>query len=211
MLQKTLACVPVVEVSRDGGKAGSCTNTGFTPLHGLFTVNDWSSTYDTDPFVTNDFNVTNNTAGILIFDVTVTSPVVVTGPQSAMSGSLGITLTNTPAQPGGGSLTDAGASVYRALIDGGVVRTLFDPAYALTCGPSSTCSAVDTDFFGDPVPEIGPQANTDIGIRIRFALGPGDRAGITSVFNIEAVPEPATATLLGLGLIGLAITGRRRS
>jgi PEP-CTERM motif len=91
-----------------------------------------------------------------------------------------------------------------------VVRTLFDPAYALTC-VGSTCSAVDIDDFGNPVPEIGPQANTDIGIRIRFALGPGDRAGITSVFNIEAVPEPTTAMMLSLGLVGLAITGHRRS
>src|SRR5262245_9330353 len=193
--------------SSDGGKSGSCGNVGFTPGNGLFTVNSWDSQFNTDPFVTNNFNVTNNSAGTLIFDVTVTQPVVVTGPQTAMSGSVGITLTNTT---GTAVLTDAGADVYRALIDGAVVRALLPAPYTLTCTPPF-CSTTDSDDFGifpNP-PEIGPQANTDIAIRIRFALSPGDSAGITSVFNIEAVPETSTAAILAIGLIGLAIAARR--
>lgn len=190
-------------------KTGSCSlSSGWTPLNGYYTVNSFSSSWNPDPFVTNNFNVTNNTAGTLIFDVTVTSPVVVTGPQTAMSGSLGITLTNTT---GTAALTDAGAAVYRALIDGVVVRTLFPNPYTLTCTPPF-CSTTDSDDFGifpNP-PEIGPQANTDIAIRIRFALSPGDSAGITSVFNIDAVPEPNTAALFALGLVGIAIARWRR-
>lgn len=188
---------------------GSCSLSNYTPGNGYYTVNSWSSTWDTDPFVTNNFNVTNNSGVPLIFDVTVTSPVVVTGPQTAMSGSVGITLTNTT---GSATLTDAsGISVYQALIDGGTVRTLFDPVYTQTC-PSPFCSIVNSADFGifpNP-PEIGPQANTSIAVRIRFSLSPGDSAGVTSVFNIEAVPEPGTAALLGLGLVAVAIARRRR-
>jgi hypothetical protein len=186
---------------------GDCSLNNFTPGHGLYTVNSWTSAWDSDPFVTNNVNVTNNTAGTLIFDVTVTSPVVLTGPLTAMSGSVGITLTNTT----GTALLDnsVAAAIYSALIDGSSVRTLFDPPYSLTCTPPF-CSTSDSDDFGifpNP-PEIGPQANATIGIRLRFQLSAGDSAGITSVFNIEAVPEPGTAALLALGLVGLVV--RRR-
>jgi hypothetical protein len=194
--------------SSDGGKSGSCSSAGFTPGHGLFTLNDWDSQFNNDPFVTNNFNVTNNSLVTLIFDVIVTQPVVVTGPQTAMSGSVGITLTNTT---GTAVLTDASVDVYQALIDGVVVRTLLPEPYSLSC-PSAFCTATDSDDFGifPTPPEIGPQANTDIAIRIRFALSPGDSAGITSVFNIEAVPEPSPGVLLTLGLLGIAIARRSR-
>ena len=171
---------------------GDCALSNFTPGHGLYTVNDWTSQWDSDPFVTHNVNVTNNSLNTLIFDVRVTSPVILTGPLTAMSGSLGITLTNTT----GTALLDSSglAPIYAALIDGSSVRTLFDAPYALTC-VAPFCSTSDSDDFGifpNP-PEIGPQANATIGIRLRFQLSPGDSAGITSVFNIEAVPEPDDA------------------
>ena len=200
-----LGLAPTACTTTDVG--GECSLNGWTPGHGLYTVNEWTSEWDTDPFVTNNLNVTNNSAFTMTFDVTVISPVVLTGPQTAMSGSIGITLTNTT---GTAQLDDAGAAIYRALIDGSVVRSLLPAAYALSCA-NPFCSTTDGDDFGvfPNAPEIGPQANTDIAIRIRFDLSPGDSAAITSVFNIEAVPEPGTAALLGLGLIVLAAAGRR--
>jgi hypothetical protein len=174
-------------------------------LGGVAFIDYWNSSYDVDPFVTNNFAVTNISGVTQIFDIIVTSPVVVTGPQTLMSGSIGLTVTGTP-PAGAATLTDTGVAVYQAQIDGGTVQTLFNPAYSLSCASPPVCSNSDNAMFTNIV---GPQANANIGIRIRFTLSPGDSASGTSVFNIEAVPEPVTALMLGMGLVGLAIAGSR--
>ena len=191
---------------------GDCTLNNWTPGHGLYTVNSWTSAWDTDPFVTNNLNVTNNSLSTMIFDVTVTSPVGLTGPFTDMSGSIGITLTNTA----GTVLLDSFLSnaIYVAIIDGSPVFPLFPAPYALSC-TGQFCSTTDSDDFGvfPNSPVVGPQANATIGIRVQFQLSPGDSAGITSVFNIEPqpVPEPTPASLLVLGLVALVAARRGRA
>jgi hypothetical protein len=39
-----------------------------------------------------------------------------------------------------------------------------------------------------------------------------DIAGVSNLgtFTVTAIPEPTTASLLGLGLLGLTVAGRRR-
>ena len=172
------------------------------------TIESWGSIYDTDPFVTNNFVVVNTTGFIQTYVFTVTSPIVPQLPTTEMIGSVGLTITNTASASA--DLDDDGSAVYTALIDGSPVQTLFDPAYALGCTPAF-CSDTDSTDFGIPIPIAGPGASTSIGIRIQFDLSPGDSAGVTSVFNINAVPEPVTGALLGAGLLGLAVAGRRRA
>jgi hypothetical protein len=172
-------------------------------LGGVAFVDYWNSSYDIDPFVTNNFNVTNISAVTQIFDILVTSPVVPTGPQTLMTGSIGLSVTNT--NSASATLADTGVAVYQAIIDGSTEQTLFDPAFTLTCA-GAFCSDSDNAGFTNV---LGPAAGTSIAIRIRFTLSPGDSASGTSVFNIEAVPEPVTALMLGMGLVGLAIAGSR--
>jgi hypothetical protein len=168
-------------------------------------VDYWNSQYDVDPFVTNNFNVTNISAFTQIFEIVVTVPVLATGPQTLMTGSIGLSVTNTTS--GGAALSDTGVAVYRAEIDGSTEQTLFDPAFSLGCAPPF-CSDSDNAGFTNV---LGPAASSTIGIRIRFSLSPGDSASGTSVFNIDAVPEPTTLVMIGLGVAGLAALGRRRA
>lgn len=188
-------------------------NGGAYTLDGPFvgangTIESWGSVYDVDPFVTLNFVVTNTTAFTQTYVFTVTSPVVPQTPATQMSGSIGLTLTNTDSASA--TLADNGNAVYTARIDGAPVQTLLSPAYSLSCTPAF-CSTTDSASFGIPVPIIGPGALSSIGITVQFTLTPGDSAGVTSVFNIIAVPEPGTAILMAIGVVGLSLAGRRQS
>lgn len=202
----------------DEGSTGTCELDGpVMGSGGLWRLDDTQIQFDTDPSVLAITSVTNFSASVQTFVVMVTLPIAPAfGPPSLIQGSISGSLTDTSSATGQGVVGDAsvsaapGDSIYSALIDGIIARTLLDdPAGASIIGvPNGSTSTGLSADFGIPLRELFAGATTtDIAITLRFRLSPGDSASFTSVFDV--VPEPATGGLVAFGLVALAL--RRRS
>jgi hypothetical protein len=112
---------------------------------------------------------------------------------------------------GPGLSFDGGDGVIGSVMS---VSTIFTPAADITAADGTVfigsikfhvTNAVSTDGI-----DIDGCFNCDV-YPIDFISGAGD---LTTTFNglaVNVVPEPTTASLLGLGLLGLTVAGRRRS
>jgi hypothetical protein len=158
--------------------------------------------FDPDPFVVNNYLVTNPLTTTQVYTIG-TGLLTSFAAPNTISGSV---LTAVIDSSGNGTATVATAAtpIYRAQIDGSTVATLQDPAFSVSVPPG---------VLNNASASFGPSANlvpvtSDIGILLRFSLTPGDTATIISRFDV--VPEP---TSLGLGflalLAGVVISGRR--
>lgn len=175
---------------------------------GDWAITGWSSTYEDDPFVTNNVNITNTGAVAQTYIVGVAIPITAFNYDQIVFSSVGFTTTDSN---GDGLLSVSAPIFYSGTINGVTNLTLLDPVSVglADCSPLVTpgCTATISDGVVNQL--AGPGVATQIGITLSFTLSPGDSIGVTSRFEI--VPEPATLGLVGCGLVGLALVGRRRS
>jgi hypothetical protein len=167
---------------------------------------DFGLQLDPDPFISNSFNLTNNTAVTQTYTVTVTlpiSPAVAFPSQTfgSVSGSLvdgngdGASLVTT---------TGPGSAIYTAIIDGTDYMQLITDPFSISAPPFAT-TPIGPANFG--LLSGQPGANSTIGIRNTFTLSPGDSVNFVSTFLI--IPSPGAVSLLALG--GLVAARRRRN
>jgi len=199
--ESALGCVST------GVYTSSCS--GGDATFGDLTIDSWSINVDEDPVVTGTTAVTNNSLSTQTFTLIFTLAVAPVGPASLIGGSISGTVTDNTGD--GATLSTAAADyIYSARIDGLTVATLYgDPSSVIVGAPygSGNLAAIS---FGAPIPsQAGPPANSDIGIRLKFMLSPGDSASFTSNFVVTPIPEPSVAVLLGLGLGALGVSRRR--
>ncbi len=90
---------------------------------------------------------------------------------------------------------------------GGSINGLAGPWIDISEAINPDPNAQDvTGFWGI----VDPDGITDVAFRVDPAFGSRLEVYWLTSMAITQVPEPATATLLGLAAAGLAVTGRRR-
>lgn len=217
--------LPTLSVTIEGSPNSTWT---YSPTHDAFTAPDATGAYEykgdvnrdilqgrahikiedldfnPDPFVLNNFLVTNTLGTPQVFSVFVGLPTALAAPNiisgnvrtSVIDGGFdGATISTVAAQP-----------LYQAQIDFGTVATLQNDPFSVVApaGGSNTASAT----FGPSV--SGVPVTTNIGVQLRFVLSPGDTASILSRFDVVPVPEPSTLALVSLLTVAaFVIRGRR--
>lgn len=175
----------------------------------------WTATVNTlsvspDPYVTNDFTITNTTASTQTYAMSTTLGVAPLTPSTLTKGSVGYTLTQNSGSATATLSAPSGGAIYTALIDGNDFHSLFNAPYSVSA--SNGGSASNTASFGgsSTTPTYpGPAVNSSIGINMNFTLTPGDSVSFTSRFEVVPVPLPTTLGLFGSGLIGMVGIARR--
>jgi hypothetical protein len=202
--ETNLGCAP------GAGDTFVCSGTNL--VLGDITLNNWNMTFDNDPVVQGITAVTNNNLlSSQQFTLVFTLPTGPIGPSTLSGGSVQGGMTDNTNDDATVS-TATGSAFYQGLIDGvsSPARTLYADPQAFSAGGAFLSGNIPNTAFGTPIPSLpSPAVVSNIGIKLDFILTPGDSASFTSNF-VVVVPEPATAVTFGLGLVGLAIAGRRR-
>jgi len=196
------------------GAVSTWTLTAPTTIGGA-QINSWTVGLKSDPFVTNNINVTNTTTSTQTFIASVVLPIPAFAYDRVVFSSLGVTTTDSNGNNVLSFAKNLSTSIYQGQVNAATLLNLDPPGLPLTtsdCSPFpgvSGCSA--TGAAGIPAAGLAVPAGTanSVGIVLTFDLSPGDSAGLTSRF--EVVPEPATALLFGIGLVTLALRRSQRA
>lgn len=157
--------------------------------------------FDPDPSVFYNAILTNTTASVQTYTLSIALPTVFAAP-NLIHGATTVGLIDGGTD--GATLTSvAPTAVYQSIIDGATVGTLLNDPFSLVA-PAMGVNSVNATYGWNP---SNVPINMFMGITHTFTLTPGDSASFLSRFDV-IVPEPAALSLLAIG--GLLLMRRRR-
>ena len=174
---------------------------------GGWTIQDWDSSVKEDPWITNNFTVSNNTGATKTYTISVSSPIPAFNADTISQSTIQLRLLDSNSTGGATTTSQPGIDVYQGIVNGTTELALLTDPFSLTCANPVDCTLNGTATAGVVSQAFGPVVATNIGLTISFELTAGDSASVLSRFEI--VPEPATGMLVGLGVLGLAALRRR--
>jgi hypothetical protein len=155
--------------------------------------------FDPDPLIYGNILVQNNTGSTQNYLFGFSIPTTFGAP-SLIRGSIDTSIIGTAGQIS----TVAAFPIYSAQIDSVTIQTLQNSPFTLTTSQGAVSSSAQFGFNLNNIPVA-----SSIGILLQFQLSPGDTAAIISDFEVVAVPEPATMTLVFVGACLLAYRRQR--
>ena len=124
---------------------------------GGWTIQDWDSSVKEDPWLTNNFTVSNNTGATKTYTISVSSPIPAFNADTIIQSTIQLRLLDSNSTGGATTTSQPGIDVYQGIVNGTTELALLTDPFSLTCA-----NPVDWTLNGTATAGVVSQPPTSI-------------------------------------------------